>query len=174
MSYSLLKLAREAVETYVKKGSIMDPPHSLPQGLEEKRGVFVTIKKKDELKGCIGTYLPTKENIAHETIYNAVAACSKDYRFPPVTEPELPFLSYEVYIIGKPEKVSDFSELDSKKFGLLVKKGLRSGLLLPGLEGIDSPEKQFKIACRKAGISGSLQSDDVEIFKFKVQKYGEK
>ncbi len=172
--HDLLKLARRAVETYVREGRIVKPPSNLPQELSDKKGVFVTIRKRGELRGCIGTYLPTRKNIAQETIHNAVAACSQDYRFSVVTESELPFLNYEVYIIGTPEKISDFSELDPERFGLLVRKGLRSGLLLPGIQGIEGPEEQFRVVCRKAGIPDSMAGEEVDIFKFKVKKYEEK
>lgn len=171
--HDLSKLAKKAFETYVKEGRIVNPPNNLPQELNRRKGVFVTIKKGEELRGCIGTYLPARENIACETIYNAVAACSKDGRFTPITEQELSFLSYEVYILDPPEKINDLSELDPERFGILVKKGLRSALLLPGLKGIDTPLKQFEVVCRKAGILNSFKKGDIEIFKFSVQKYEE-
>jgi len=116
---------------------IISPPEDLPEEfLKEKSGVFVTIEKNGNLRGCIGTYLPTKENIAQEIIHNAVAAAIEDYRFNPIQKQELPQLSYTVYVLSKPElvltkEVSDppkfFFEklrragLDPKKYGIIIK-----------------------------------------------------
>ncbi len=167
-----LKLARKAVKEYVNSGRVIEPSSKLPSELlDKKAGVFVTIKKKGELRGCLGTYLPVRDNIAEEIVNNAVAACSKDHRFPPVRKEELSGLKFEVYILEEPEKVEDISFLDPKKYGVLVKKGLRSGLLLPGLEEIETPEEQLAIVCRKAGLSSS---NEVEIFRFRAEKYEEK
>ena len=105
---TLPQLAKLALETYIKEGKVILPPPGLPERfLQEKRGTFVTLEKKGQLRGCIGTYLPTKENIALEVISNAIAAGTKDWRFGPVKEEELPFLSYTVYILQKPERNTD-------------------------------------------------------------------
>jgi len=157
----LVELAKKMVETYIKDynppttlppkgrapGKIISIPENLPKEFLEKRaGVFITIEKalgglprsqtKLVLRGCIGTYLPTRENIAEEIIYNAIAAATEDYRFGPIQEEELSSLSYTVYILSEPElvltkEVSDppkfFFEklrrasLDPKKYGILVK-----------------------------------------------------
>ena len=119
-----INLAKSAVENYVKEGKIIDPPEDLPEEfLKRRSGVFVTIEKNGALRGCIGTYLPTKINIAEEIIHNAVAAACDDYRFGPVQKEELPFLSYTVYILNSPEPVKDIKKLDPKKFGIIIKTG---------------------------------------------------
>jgi AmmeMemoRadiSam system protein A len=182
-------LAKEAVETYVDKGEIISPSTNLlKELLNRKAGVFVTIEKKGKLRGCIGTYLPTKENIAQEIIHSAIAAATEDYRFGPVRKEELPLLFYTVYILSKPELIKDLKELDPKKYGVLVKSlsfspgsdvifepALRthskSGLLLPDLEGIDTPERQISIACQKAGIDP--KTEKITIYKFRVAKYAQ-
>ena len=184
-SYTLL--AKQAVETYIKEGKIIEPPAGLPEKLlAKKSGTFVTIEKNGELRGCIGTYLPTKKNIAEEIIYNAIAAATEDYRFSPVQEEELPELSYTVYVLSKPELVEDIKELNPKKYGILVKSQsfsagsdvifnpspsvhYKSGLLLPDLSGIDTPDKQISIACQKAGINP--EKEKIMIYKFTVEKY---
>ena len=131
-----ISLAKEVVEKYIRDGEIISPPENLPEEFLKKLGTFVTIKKGEQLRGCIGTYLATKENIAKEIISNAIAAAIEDYRFGPIKEEELPYLSYTVYILSEPElvlekNVSDppkfFFEklrragLDPKKYGIIIK-----------------------------------------------------
>lgn len=173
-----LKLAKEAVEKYIKENKIISPSPSLPKEmLEKKAGVFVTIEKQGELRGCIGTYLPTKNNIAEEIIANAISSATRDPRFYPVSKEELNDLKYTVYILGEPEPVKNINELDPKKYGVIVvskdkKDGIsKTGLLLPDLEGVDSPEKQIAIACAKAGLNPNTEK--FLIFKFSAKKYNE-
>ena len=110
--HPLIDLAKQTVETFIKKGEIISLPEDLlKEFLEKKAGTFVTIMKNGELRGCIGTYLPTRENIAEEVIYNAIAAATEDYRFGPIQEEELPYLSYTVYILNEPELIKDLKEL---------------------------------------------------------------
>ena len=185
--HPLVSLAKLSVENYVREGKIISSAEDLPEGfLSRKAGTFVTIEKNGELRGCIGTYLPTRENIAEETIHNAIAAAAEDYRFGPIREEELPHLSYTVYILGEPELVRGIKELDPKKYGIIVKtipiKGptgidvvfnghfvAKTGLLLPGLEGVDIIEKQISIACQKGGIDPLREK--ILIYKFTVEKY---
>jgi len=164
-------LAKLAVETYIKDNKIIGPPKNLPQEfLLKKAGAFVTILENGNLKGCIGTYLPTRENIAQEIIHNAITAATEDYRFNSVTENDLDNLSYEVYILEKPEKIKNISELDPLKYGVLVKSNTgKSGLLLPDLEGLNTTEKQLEAVCVKAGINPELEN--IEIYKFEAKKY---
>lgn len=188
---NLPQLAKLAIETYLKEGKIIEPPQDLPKEfLEEKAGTFVTIEKNQELRGCIGTYLPTRPNIAQEVIRNAIAAASKDYRFGPVQINELPYLSYIVYVLNLPEPVKGVKELDPKKYGIIVKTSpfiypgqnnnnilegsffsskSKTGLLLPDLKGVDTIEDQIFIACQKAGIDP--QKEKFFIYKFTAKKY---
>jgi len=167
-------LAKLAVEAFIKKEPLGAFPTDLPQELLTKRaGVFVTIENNGQLRGCIGTYKPTKVNIAEEIIDNAIAAAVKDYRFRPINEEELPLLSFTVYVLSEPKLVQDDSELDPEEYGILVKDltGFRSGLLLPGLEGINTPEQQIFIARQKGEID---LNEEVLIYKFTAQKYSDK
>jgi AmmeMemoRadiSam system protein A len=169
--HPLVFLAKQAVETYVKKGEIISLDKDLPKEfLERKSGTFVTIMKNNELRGCIGTYLPTKENIAKEVIYNAIAAATEDWRFGPIAESELSSLSYIVYILSEPELVKDIGNLNPKKYGIIVKTAsFKSGLLLPDLEGVDTIEKQISIACQKARINPL--EEKILIYRFSVLKF---
>lgn len=168
-----ISLAREAVDQFIKERKILTPPADLPeQILSERAGVFVSIYNGEELRGCIGTYLPDKENIAEEIIANAIAAATEDYRFAPITPEELSELKYSVYILDEPQKIKDIFELDPKKYGILIKSETgRSGLLLPDLPGIDTTEEQLSAAAKKCGANP--QKEKIAIWKFGVKKYEE-
>lgn len=147
-------LAKRSLETYVLKGNKIEPDSSLPKELlNERAGVFVTLKKRGMLRGCIGTTGPTQASIAEEIIQNAISSGTQDPRFPPVEEDELPHMEYSVDVLEEPEPIDSIDELDVKKYGVIVQRGMRRGLLLPNLEGVDTPEEQVAIALNKAGIS---------------------
>ncbi len=164
--HPLVRLAKEALETYVKEGRIIKPPQEILEKYSSRAGVFVSIKKQGQLRGCIGTIYPVRETIAHEVIMNAIHAGTEDPRFMPVEEDELPYLTYSVDILGIPEKVRGPEELDPRKYGVIVSKGMRKGLLLPDLEGVNTVEEQLRIALMKAGIT----ERDFEIYRFTVER----
>ncbi len=167
-------LAKTAVETFVRENETVGSPKNLSKEMLERRaGVFVTIKKNGGLRACIGTYLPTKRNIAEEIIGNAISAATKDHRFGPIEKPELPFLSYEVYVLEKPEPVQNIKDLNPSKYGIIARgENNKTGLLLPGLEGINDPEEQISIACKKAGVDPATEK--ISLYRFKAQKYESK
>lgn len=162
------ELARKAIEEYVKNGNVLTPKE-IPPEMQKKAGVFVSLKKHGELRGCIGTFLPCEENIYKEIVRNAIAAATEDPRFYPVQEDDLNDITYSVDVLSEPEKIKDISELDPKRYGVIVAKGYRKGLLLPDLEGVDTVEEQLMITKMKAGIDPS--DKDVEIFKFTVERF---
>lgn len=166
--HPLVRFAKEAVEQYVLSGKMISPPDDLKPEMAEKAGVFVSIKKKGELRGCIGTFHPTMENVASEIIQNAISAATQDPRFPPVDASELDFLEYSVDILSGPERVTSKSDLDPKRYGVIVKSGDRKGLLLPDLEGVNTTDEQISIASMKAGI---YLGEDVELYRFEVKRY---
>lgn len=166
--HSLVKLAKDTVEKYVTEGKIISPPAKLVPEMSEKAGVFVSIKKKGELRGCIGTFLPATDNVANEIIQNAISAATQDPRFLPVDSSELRELQYSVDVLSPPEKVSGTEDLDPKRYGVIVKKENRRGLLLPDLEGVNTVNEQIRIAALKAGIS---PDEDFELYRFKVKRY---
>lgn len=146
-------LARLTLETYIRTGKRISVPGGLPREmLEERAGVFVSLKKHGQLRGCIGTIAPTCSCVAEEIIQNAISAGTEDPRFMPVRESELDDLVYSVDVLGKPEPIKDTSELDVIRYGVIVTSGFRRGLLLPNLEGVDTVEQQVEIAMQKAGI----------------------
>ncbi len=166
--HSLVKLAKDTVERYVRTGKIIESPSDPAPEMTEKAGAFVSLKIKGELRGCIGTFQSTTENVASEIIQNAVSSATQDPRFPPVSTSELDDLEYSVDILGEPEKINSKNELDPKKYGVIVKSGARKGLLLPDLEGVDSADDQVSIASTKAGI---FIGEEVELYRFEVIRY---
>lgn len=165
----LVKLARRAVKQYALNKEIIPVPQELTPEMKKKAGVFVSIKKHGQLRGCIGTTQPVEENVAAEVIRNAINAGFEDPRFSPIDLNELEELTYSVDVLEEPESIDSLEELDPEKYGVIVKKGQQTGLLLPRLEGVDTVEKQLEIAKRKAGLSPT--EEDVEIMKFKVKRY---
>ncbi len=164
-----VKLARKTLEHYVKYHEVMPVPDGLPEEMLHKQaGVFVSIKKRGQLRGCIGTFQPTTENIACEIISNAISAGTRDPRFYPVEERDLEDLEYSVDVLHEPQQVQSTDQLDARKYGIIVRKGRRSGLLLPDLEGVDTPEDQIRIALNKAGIS---PSEAYTIERFEVERH---
>ncbi len=149
-----VKLARQSLEFYVKHQQILKRPVDLlPELLTKQAGVFVSLKKDGKLRGCIGTILATTNCIADEIIQNAISAGLQDHRFEPVEEEELPWLVYDVDVLGKSEPIKSITELDVKRYGVIVTYKDRRGLLLPNLEGVNTPEQQVSIALNKANIS---------------------
>jgi len=165
--HPLVKLARTAVESYVKKGAVAKPGELTPE-MKQKAGVFVSIKKQGRLRGCIGTFEPTRTNVAEEIVANAISAATRDPRFAPVTAPELGDLEYSVDILTQPEPATDPEKLDPRKHGVIVECGFRRGLLLPDLEGVDTVAQQIEICRAKAGI---FTDEPVNLYCFQVRRY---
>lgn len=165
--HPLVRLARGVVESYIGQGKIPRLEELTPE-MKERAGVFVSIKKFGELRGCIGTFEPTRINVAEEVIANAISSATRDPRFPPVNTAELPYLSYSVDVLTKPELVKDLSQLDPKRYGVIVESGWRRGLLLPDLEGVNTVEEQISICRQKAGI---LPHEPIKLYRFEVRRY---
>ena len=147
-------LARQSLEYYIKKGKILDVPDYLPpEMIEQNKGVFVSIKKHGQLRGCIGTISPVTNSVAEEIIQNAISSGTRDPRFNPVKEFELKDLVYSVDVLENPEPITSIEELDVVRYGVIVSSGYKRGLLLPNLESVDTPAQQVDIALSKAGIS---------------------
>jgi len=166
--HPLTALAKETVETYVRKGKTPEPPKELTPEMKEKAGVFVSIHKLGALRGCIGTFESQQKNVAGEIITNAVSSSTRDPRFPPVAPEELKDLDYSVDVLTSPEPVDDESQLDPRKYGVIVEAGWRRGLLLPDLEGVDTVEYQIDICRQKGGIS---PDEPVKLYRFEVKRY---
>lgn len=167
-----LQLAKKAIQAYLKNGEIFDPGQNFKNIQTQKAGCFVSVHLKDnnELRGCIGTILPTCKNLTYEIINNAISAC-RDPRFLPISKDEIANLDISVDILSAPEPIDSEKLLDPKKYGAIVKSADgRTGLLLPDLEGVDDVGYQLEIARQKAGI---LPNEKISLFRFQVQRYKE-
>lgn len=164
-----VRLARETVELCATGRKIPDiPDWATEEMLRRRAGVFVSIHKDGKLRGCIGTFLPVRENIAREIISNAVSASTRDPRFDPIRPEELKWLEINVDVLSAPEPVSGKDDLDVKKYGVIVSSGSRRGLLLPDLAGVDTVDEQVDIAMRKGGIS---PKDPITLERFEVVRH---
>ena len=166
-----VRLARAAVNSWVEWRKRPELPEDLPaEMLSGRAGVFVSLHKDGMLRGCIGTIQAVKRNIAEEIVENGSSAATKDPRCSPVRPEELEALEISVDVLGKPEKIRSKEELDVKRYGVIVTKGFRRGLLLPNLDGVDTVEQQLSIALRKAGLSE--REKDFEMERFEVVRHG--
>jgi AmmeMemoRadiSam system protein B/AmmeMemoRadiSam system protein A len=166
--HPIAALAKETVETYVRHGKRPPLPVELTPEMKEKAGVFVSIHKKGDLRGCIGTFEPQENNVAGEIIANAISSATRDPRFPPVSPDELKDLDYSVDVLTSPELVKDESQLDPRKYGVIVECDWRNGLLLPDLEGVDTVDYQIDICRQKGGIG---PHEPVKLYRFEVKRY---
>ena len=163
----LVRLARETVETFVKEGKTPQPEELTPE-MKQRAGVFVSIHKLGGLRGCIGTFEPIKQNVAEETIANAISSATRDPRFSAIAPDELENLSYSVDVLTAPEPVESQDQLDPRKYGVIVEAGFRRGLLLPDLEGVDTVDYQIDICRQKAGIA---PDEPIKLYRFEVKRY---
>lgn len=165
-----IKLARYTLEQYFEHGIEIDVPNDLPEEMyTSKHGVFVTLYENNNLRGCIGTIEPVTESVAKEIIRNALAAANDDPRFPSVSKDELPYLEISVDVLGDREVIDSIEELNPKKYGVIVSRPGQSGLLLPNLDGVDTIQKQVRIATAKAGIHP--KADDITYERFEVKRH---
>ncbi len=162
-----VRWARMVLEEYVRNGKRPLLPDDMRDLEESRAGAFVSLKKKGQLRGCIGTITAVRPNLAEEIAANAISAGTQDYRFEPLEPQELDELIYSVDILGKPEAATR-DQLDPKNYGVIVSSGGKRGLLLPDLEGVDTVEQQLQIALQKAGIT---DREPYSIERFKVTRY---
>jgi len=167
--HPLVELAKDAVELYIREQKVL-PVHDddLTPEMREQAGVFVCLKVRGMLRGCIGTFQPAEKNVATEVVRNAVSAATCDPRFACVRADELPNLEYSVDVLTAPEQVKGPEDLDPKRYGVIVQAGGRRGLLLPDLEGVDTVDYQVSIAMQKAGIRPGTP---VTLYRFEVKRY---
>ncbi len=171
--HPFVMLAYQAVRTYVLERHHFKYPGQVPSEMQERCGVFVSLHKQGELRGCIGTITPQRRNLAEEIIENAISAASRDPRFLPVGPEELSQLEISVDVLTKPETIESIEGQDPKRHGLIVQSKRdvwKRGLLLPDLETIDTAEKQlYYTRVLKAGITDP--DEPVELARFEVKRY---
>lgn len=169
----LLKLARQAIENYLKTGEKIKVKVDNPR-LQQKQGAFVTLHVRGELRGCIGYPLPYKP--LYETIIDvAIAAATEDYRFPSISPDELDELKVEISVLSLPRKVNRPEEVIVGRHGIIISKGFNQGLLLPQvpLEYGWDLETYLSHGCLKAGLPPDEWRRGVEIKVFEAQVFSE-
>ncbi len=165
--HPLVRLARDAVEAFVRERRVLVPPSSL-EGAPARAGCFVSLNTDDgALRGCIGSVQPKEPDLPREVVRNAIDAATTDLRFLLVNAEELPRLVYSVDVLTDAERIEGLQELDPKRFGVIVQNGSRRGLLLPDIEGVDSAEQQVAIARSKALIE---PHEPVSLWRFGVRR----
>jgi AmmeMemoRadiSam system protein A len=166
--HPLVRLARDAVEAFVRERRVLEPAPLSLGDLPRRAGCFVSLKTADGLlRGCIGSVDPVEPDLPREVVRNAIDAAAIDPRFPPVTPEELSGLAYSVDILAPPEPIEGLHELDPRRYGVIVRSGRRRGLLLPDIEGVDTAEQQVEIARSKALI---VPDEPLEMWRFEVQR----
>lgn len=169
----LLTLARNAIRYHFESGK--PPPVAVEEGvLKEKRGAFVTLKREEQLRGCIGYPLP------HDPLYltvmeAAVMAATHDHRFPSLTLEELPDVRIEISVLTLPRKIEKVTEIRIGEHGIIVTQGLNRGLLLPQVPvewGWDR-DTFLRHGCLKAGLEEDAWQKGAEIQVFSAQVFSE-
>jgi AmmeMemoRadiSam system protein A len=166
----LRRLARQAIE-YRLNGQ----PQAAPEGetalLKEKRGAFVTLKRKGQLRGCIG-YTRAVKPLSRTIMEMAQAAAFEDPRFPPLTRKELADLDIEISVLTPFRQVRDVAEIEVGKHGLFMERGGRSGLLLPQVATEYRWDRQtfLEHTCLKAGLPRDAWKDpETRIYVFSAE-----
>ena len=171
----LLTIARQSVKEAVKNGSVYDCNPGGFESLKKDRGAFVTLTENGQLRGCIG-YTAAVQPL-YETVRDAaLSAATKDPRFPPVSENDLPKLAYEISVLSPFKKISDTNQIKVGKHGLLIRKGRNEGLLLPQVATDYQWDRLtfLQQTCRKAGLpTNAWQAPDADIFIFSAFVFGE-
>jgi len=196
----LLRLARKAIERYLEKieEGIIVPPHEIIEEkisekvkrgekseeeisisdeilkeLDDEKGVFVTLRKNGEVRGCIGTLKEDKLWIQVQKY--AVFSAFNDPRFPPLKKDELPQIKIEISVIEKIEDVKDVSEIKLGEHGIILDMGGKGGILLPEVaieHNVKTPEDFLDMLCKKIGVQKGLWKKG-KIKKFKTKKISE-
>ena len=173
----LVNLSKDTIKHFLDTGKIMVKPTDYPIELDEELGVFVTLNKKSNLRGCIGYAEPIKPAI-NATMEVALAAAFNDPRFNEVSENEFDDLEFEVTVLTKPEVIEVahykqyFDEIEIGRDGLIIQKGYARGLLLPqvAVENAFTIEDFLEHTCMKAGISAdSWMDESCDVYKFQGQ-----
>jgi len=167
---ALLRLARAAVETWVREGRSPDDALLGALAHQAPAGVFVSLKQQHNLRGCIGSVTSSTGDLGHEVVRSAIQAAVADPRFAPVAADELDSLAYSIDILSPPEPVESASDLQPRTYGVMVVAGARRGLLLPDLEGVDDAATQLAIAQLKGGIQ---REEPQQLYRFQVQRFAE-
>jgi len=170
---ALLAIARGAIVDFVS-GAPQDEPPLSEDARTRSAGVFVTLHRRGELRGCIGHVQPDQP-LPDQVATCAVAACSRDPRFPPVASHELVELEIELSILGAREIVVSADDVEIGRHGLLIERGRLRGLLLPQVaaERNWSGRTFLEETCRKAGLPTNAWLDGAVVWRFEAEVFSE-
>jgi AmmeMemoRadiSam system protein A len=171
---TLLEVAKKSIESRLKNESMPEFKSNDP-ALAEKRGAFVTIKKKGHLRGCIG-YINAVKDLEATVKEMARAAAFNDPRFAPVTEGELPQLSFEISVLTPLKEIESMEEIVVGVHGLYITKGSFSGLLLPQVATEYQWDRKtfLEHTCQKAGLPpNSWKDKNTKIYVFSAEIFGD-
>ena len=175
----LLSLARNTLETYTKTGvppKFNQAEHALTPRLTDKYGVFVTLKKHGELRGCIG-YIVPRTPLSQAVIENTINSSSNDSRFSPVESSEASNITIEISVLSPLKKINGPDEFIVGKEGIVIRKGPSSAVFLPQVateQGWDKTETLCQL-CRKAGLSIDAWKDEgMEFYVFTADVFHER
>lgn len=169
----LLRVARESIERHLHGEDDLDVAAF---DYSDASGVFVTIKKGGELRGCLGV-LEMRAGLADEVARCARDSATADPRFLPMTADELPSASIDISVLGPLEKIDpgDETAIVIGRHGLVVEHGHRRGLLLPqvAVEWGWTVEQFLAQTCRKAGLAPDAWRKGATVFRFDAEVFGE-
>lgn len=172
---SLLGIARNTLNTYIKNGKVPEAKALTPR-LAERRGAFVTLHESGELRGCIG-YIEAVKPLYQAVSDMAIAASTEDPRFPPVGPQELSKIDIEITVLSPMRPVASPDSVVVGKHGVVIKKSGCSAVFLPQVpveEGWDRDTYLCQL-CLKARLpKDAWQSKDAQLYVFTGQVFGEK
>ena len=181
---ALLSLARESLSVLSSAGRSKKAAVPVTEGrgvevdlpLPHASGVFVTLKRRGQLRGCLGT-LKLNEDLGSEVARCAIDAATEDPRFPPVAADEIPELAVEISVLGPLERIDpvDADAVVIGKHGLVVERGFKRGLLLPQVatEWGWTVEQFLRQTCRKAGLPEESWQHGAQVFRFEAEVFGD-
>jgi AmmeMemoRadiSam system protein B/AmmeMemoRadiSam system protein A len=174
----LLKLARDTLVTYLNKQKLPEinlKEYNINPRLIQNQGVFVTINKKGQLRGCIG-YIKGQAPIYQAVVRNTINAATRDPRFYPMNTAEIKDVTIEISIMSPLKKIDSLDEIKVGTHGLYLVKGENSGILLPQVPGQYGWDKKtfLEQLSNKAGLAKNAYKEGADIFIFSAQVFGEK
>jgi AmmeMemoRadiSam system protein A len=171
----LIDIARDTLDAFILETKIPSfDDKSYPEALLRKAGVFVTLYKNGDLRGCVGR-LHSDDALFIMVRKMTISAASRDHRFKAVTKKELDQITLEISVLSEPVKINDISEIEIPRHGIYIKKGMNSGTFLPGVgmkSGWNLEELLGHCARDKAHI-GWNGWKDAEIYTYEAESFSE-
>ncbi len=173
---TLLKIARDAIESHARSGNKPALPGDLPDSLTGENGAFVTLHQSGRLRGCIGNFVG-QGPLAATVQKMALAAAFEDPRFPALKESELKDIDVEVSVLSPLREVKSVDEIETGRHGIYITKGMYRGVLLPQVATEQGWDRDTFLSqtCVKAGLPpGAWKKEDLKIEIFSAEVFGEK